>query len=602
MHALSRRRLIGALAVTALGLAIATRGNADDGDPPERVAMVDLVEGAAAAQPAGVGDWIADLANRPLTNGDKLWVDANSRAELHLGSAAIRLNENSGIQFLDVGDRVAQLRLSAGSMIVRLRYLSPDETFEVDTPNSAISLTQAGEYRIDVDADGDVVAVDVWRGEAEVAGQTQSFVLQSQQQGEFQGGDTLGVEFGDVPPADGFDQWAQSRDQREDQMLTANFLSRDVTGYADLDGYGNWQTDPELGSLWVPQVPVGWAPYAQGYWIWVAPWGWTWIDAAPWGFAPFHYGRWVRAHSGWAWSPGQPSVRPVYAPALVAWATGPNKAVAWFALGPNEIYRPSARVSSAYLRRVNVTNTYIDNTVALEAGSSAAQPHYANQAIPGAMIAVTPEAFTSGRMVERETMPIAAAQASLRTGNPLQPTAKSLLPAVGSRRRVAGLPPRGVFTHPVVVRATPPGAPGQLAEQRRVIVTTVPRSQARMRPLASPQAPAPMRREATPSGNSAAPRNVPARINGPVNTAPARADRPAVMPRPMPGTPMPGTQGNETQRNDRGIPPAHPAEPPAVERQAPPVERPAPPPARKEAAPPEPAHKAPERASAKPDH
>ncbi|MFI4889687.1 MAG: DUF6600 domain-containing protein [Steroidobacterales bacterium] len=575
--------------LTAIGLCatITTRSGAQEADPPERVAMVDLVEGAAASQPAGAGDWVADLANRPLTTGDRLWVDADSRAELHLGSAAIRLGANTGLQFLSVADRVAQLRLSEGTMIVRLRYLSPDETFEVDTPNSAISLMQSGEYRIEVNNAGDAVAVDVWRGQAEVAGQAQSFTLEAQQQGVFQGGDTLAVEFGDLPPADGFDQWAQDRDRREDDLLTANFLSRDVTGYADLDGYGNWQTDPDLGPVWVPRVAAGWVPYSQGYWISVAPWGWTWIDAAPWGFAPFHYGRWVHHRLGWAWCPGQPSVRPVYAPALVAWATGPNNVIAWVALGPNEIYRPWGRVSNGYLRRVNVTNTYIDNTVTLDARTVASPPRYVNQAIPGAMIAVTQETFRSGRDVGREVKPIAAAQAVLRADNPIQPTAKSLLRAPDNGRRVAVMPPRGIFTRPVVARTTPPIVPGLIAEQHRVIVTSVPRAEARSRPAAPPPQPAPWPaspvREPSPATEPSLPRDlppsrevqpgrdsVPDRGREPVNSPPARTDRPAVLPHPAPAAP-----------------------PPVIER---------PPPARKQILPIEPSRRAPEKTPAKPDH
>jgi len=53
------------------------------------------------------------------------------------------------------------------------------------------------------------------------------------------------------------------------------------------------------GSVWYPNVPPGWAPYREGHWAWVEPWGWTWVDDAPWGFAPFHYGRWVNAGGRW---------------------------------------------------------------------------------------------------------------------------------------------------------------------------------------------------------------------------------------------------------------------------------------------------------------
>ena len=122
MRTTSRGRALGLLAAAGLLLSLTSRSGADDADPPERVAVADLIEGSAAAQFAGAGDWTADLANRPLTSGDKVWVDANSRAELHLGSMAIRLGANTGLQFLNVADSVAQLRLSAGSMNVRLRY------------------------------------------------------------------------------------------------------------------------------------------------------------------------------------------------------------------------------------------------------------------------------------------------------------------------------------------------------------------------------------------------------------------------------------------------------------------------------------------------
>ncbi len=41
------------------------------------------------------------------------------------------------------------------------------------------------------------------------------------------------------------------------------------------------------GTVWYPQsVPTNWAPYRDGHWAYVAPWGWTWIDDAPWGFNP----------------------------------------------------------------------------------------------------------------------------------------------------------------------------------------------------------------------------------------------------------------------------------------------------------------------------
>ena len=56
--------------------------------------------------------------------------------------------------------------------------------------------------------------------------------------------------------------------------------------------------------------------------MWDPYFGWTWVDSAPWGWAPYHYGRWVFVSGLWAWAPGRVVVRPVYAPALVAFLGG----------------------------------------------------------------------------------------------------------------------------------------------------------------------------------------------------------------------------------------------------------------------------------------
>jgi hypothetical protein len=596
MRTTSRGRALGLLAAAGLLLSLTSRSGADDADPPERVAVADLIEGSAAAQFAGAGDWTADLANRPLTSGDKVWVDANSRAELHLGSMAIRLGANTGLQFLNVADSVAQLRLSAGSMNVRLRYLSPDEAVEVDTPNSAISLLQAGEYRIDVSDTGDAVAVAVWRGQAEVAGQTQSFTLEQQQLGEFQGTDTLGVEFSDLPAADNLDQWSQYLDQREDESLTANFLSRDESGYTEMDGSGNWQSDPDYGEVWYPPVLAGWAPYSQGCWVWIAPWGWTWIDDAPWGFVPFHYGRWVHVRSGWAWSPGQLTVRPVYAPALVAWGTGPNATVVWIPLGYNEIYRPSMHVSNAYLRRVNVSNTYVDSTVSMDYKTLAKAPHYANQSIPGAVMAASPEAFMAARAVNRVQKTIAANQIVMSAGNSVSPTPRSRVRASSPARGAAPSPPQRIFSRAIVARTAPPERERRVVtEQSRLILTNVPRAQPTPRAFAAPSAPRPARVEAAPAQQNPAHQDAqpgrvappsreipPAGDSHPVRTVqPAeRPDRPASMPRTSPEQPAPAVE--------RAMPPAE-----IIERSH--TDRPAESPVKKEPPPPAAPRKVPDK-------
>src|SRR6266581_2514505 len=123
-------------------------------DPPGRVARLNFSQGSVSFRPAGEDDWVTAVPNRPMVTGDDLWADENSRAEVHVGSAAIRLGSKTGITFLALDDHTTQLRLAQGSIILRLRHVDDDDTYEIDTPNLAFSLLQPGEYRVDVGEDG----------------------------------------------------------------------------------------------------------------------------------------------------------------------------------------------------------------------------------------------------------------------------------------------------------------------------------------------------------------------------------------------------------------------------------------------------------------
>ena len=137
-----------------------------------------------------------------------------------------------------------------------------------------------------------------------------------------------------------------------------------MTGYEELDSYGDWVPDATYGNVWFPRVvPVGWAPYRYGQWRWVRPWGWTWVDHAPWGYAPFHYGRWVTIGDRWGWWPGGHHVRPVWAPALVGFVGGGTSisigfggpVVGWYPLAPWHRYQPHYRHNPRYVTIINQT-------------------------------------------------------------------------------------------------------------------------------------------------------------------------------------------------------------------------------------------------------
>jgi hypothetical protein len=518
------------------------QGQVSQADVPGRAARLSLVTGTVSFQPGSVEDWVPATPNRPLTTGDRLWTEAGARAEVHLGSAAMRLSGRTNFSFINLDDRTAQVQLSLGTLSVRVRRLADDEMIEVDTPQVALSLLRPGEYRIDVNEQGDTSIVTVRSGQAE-ANAGQAFTIQPRQQvrimtaGEAapsNAGPAAGQDAGpiavqnaaptfdqrDAPPADAFDVWCQDRDRREDLSQSSRYVSRDTPGYADLDAAGTWRNDPTYGNVWTPAgMGPDWAPYRTGHWAWIAPWGWTWVDDAPWGYAPFHYGRWVYIGGAWAWVPGPVVVtaRPVYAPALVAWVGGPSfgvsigigggAAVGWFALGPREVFVPAYAYSPAYIERVNVTNTVIVNR-AVFTNVSVANATYVNRGVVGAVVAVPGAAFVAGRPVAAAAVmvrPEAVARVQVAAYAGVAPQREAVL---GGRAVTTVAPPAAAMNRTVVTRVAPPPAPVPFARQQQALQANQGRPLA---PAAYNQirqsSPPPQRvnyRPATPAGTPAA--------------------------------------------------------------------------------------------------
>src|SRR5437588_6656088 len=192
---------------------------ADSDDPPARVARLSFLNGAVSFQPAGESDWVTATINRPMTTGDKLWADADSRAELHIGSAAIRLNGNTGFSFLNLDDRTVQIQLSSGTLSIRVRRLERDEVFEVDTPNQAFSIMRAGRYRLEASEDGNSTIVMVPEGKGEASGNSRTYTIESRERASLTGTDTLSADIDrmDRRERDDFDDWCEQRDGREER-------------------------------------------------------------------------------------------------------------------------------------------------------------------------------------------------------------------------------------------------------------------------------------------------------------------------------------------------------------------------------------------------
>jgi hypothetical protein len=511
----SRPRLWGFLAGI---LALALSGWVA-AEPPSRAARLSYISGTVSFSPAGQPDWVRAVVNRPLTTGDRLWVDADSRAELQVGGAAIRLGAATSATLLNLDDRIVQLELSQGTLKVRVRRMGANQAFEVDTPNLAAVVRRAGEYRIDVDPNDDATAVMVQSGRAEVFGESASYSVNARQGYRFYGTglsdyDRLAVR------SDEFDRWARDRDRRGENSRSARYVSYEVVGYEELDANGTWRSDPNYGNVWTPnRVASGWTPYRDGHWAWVDPWGWTWVDDAPWGYAVSHYGRWANIRGAWSWVPGPPRERAVYAPALVAFVGGGNlqatlvigsaiaAMVGWFPLAPREVYQPSYPVSRGYFTNLNRSNaviapatiTNVYNTINVTNITNVTKVVYANRRVTGAVIAVPAQAFVQSQPVAKAAVRVSkevAISAPVARVADVAPVAQSVH---GGARDAGARPPARVRA--VVARTAPPPPPAAFAAQQQELAAKpgAPIDEGRRRKLkpAAPATPAPKVRVVT---------------------------------------------------------------------------------------------------------
>lgn len=569
-------------------------------DPPGRAVRLKYISGPVSIQPGGVNDWVEAVVNRPLTTADRVWTDKQARAELHLGSAALRMNAETSLTLTNVSDDIVQIELDQGTLNLHIRHLFGGETYEIDTPNQAFTILKSGDYRFDVDPNADTTSVTVWHGEGEANGQGPGVKLRSGEQASFTGGTSLQHQAGKAPGFDGFDDWCRVRDDREDHAKSYQYVSADVVGADDLDEYGSWRTTGEYGAVWVPAVAPGWAPYHYGHWVWVEPWGWTWVDDAPWGFAPCHYGRWVHYGGFWAWAPGPVVVvRPVYAPALVAWVGGPHfgvglsfgggGGVGWFALGWGEPYVPSYAVSRTYFQQVNVSNThitnitnvtnnyYVTNNNTTVVNNNIQNIHYANQNVAGAVTAVPTRTMTNSEPVAKAAVTVPGSEVragAFATAAPVAPQRNSVLGVKAGAP--TAVPPAQAMARPVASHAAPPPKPVPFEAKQEVLARNPGRpldaqTEAQVRANAVRQTP-PAANRTTPSPAQPAKPNLPgvptepkpaaaeARPSSPVAAPPASANSPGrIVPRPpqpgvQPGPTNPASAANAAPNPSRPVP------------------------------------------------
>ncbi|MBP8080950.1 MAG: hypothetical protein KAY12_02230, partial [Arenimonas sp.] len=479
----SRPLFLIALLLASLYAAAATA--ASYYDPPGRVARLSHSQGDLSYSPAGENGWYSVQRNRPLVRGDRLWTDQASLAELQVGSAAIRLDQETSLEILELNDRLVQLDLSQGSLNLRVRRLYPGQEFEVATPSLAFVIDRPGSYRIDVDPRYGRTTVVVWKGAGVAYGDSGQFPVRAGDAVSFYGNDLRDYDLFGLPRMDQFDRYCLDRDRRLERSMSLRYMGDDVVGYSDLDDYGYWRSTPGYGNVWYPsQVDSNWAPYRDGQWIWQEPWGWTWVDNAPWGFAPSHYGRWANFSNGWGWIPGPRNYRPMYAPALVVFiggsgwsislSRGGDVSIGWFPLGPRDVYMPPYQASRDYFSQVNVSNTVINNTTInnvynnYSSGNiNVTQTNYVNRSVADAVTAVPANVFVNSRPVRTAALRLdrnAFKNGELTRVAPIAPKPRSVL---GTGTSAKARPTREALERPVFVRTPPPASERPFVEREQ---------------------------------------------------------------------------------------------------------------------------------------
>jgi hypothetical protein len=313
------------------------------------------------------------VLNYPVFTGEALRTDAKARAEVQIGTNTVALSDGTEIEITDLRDHVTQITVSRGRIDLDLRQLDNGDTVEIDFAGGGLWLLGPGRYDINAGAEDQPPRVVVFAGRAHFVG--------ADGEGDIEGAGTLvlaGQDFAvNVEPAklDEFVAWRRELDYDETRLATPYYVSRSMTGSAELDSAGLWKINPEYGPVWFPTASEEWAPYRFGHWSWIARWGWTWIDDQPWGFAPSHYGRWALIDEHWAWVPGGFVVDPRYTPAVVAFLGTPGvglssedgAAIAWFPLAPGEVYWPRYARDLDYVRALNLGSVPAAETISMPA-------------------------------------------------------------------------------------------------------------------------------------------------------------------------------------------------------------------------------------------
>lgn len=437
--------------------------------PPARVGRVSLTAGKAGFRGLGEALWSEAAVNDPVSTGASLRTDRPARAEMRIGPDTIDLADSTEILIAKLDEHVAEIAVRRGRIDLDIPQLDAGESIEIDFPRGAVWLLKPGRYDVDAGSGDQLPRIAAYTGGARFVGGAIDVPVKAGDALVLSGSGAAAIA-AEPATADDFARWCGSRAVDEPKLAAPYYISTAMTGFAALDAAGTWRADATFGEVWVPNsLPAGWAPFRDGHWRWVPPWGWSWIDGQPWGFAPSHYGRWAFGDGHWVWAPGKFQAEPVYAPAVVAflgtpgvglsYADGPGPAIGWFPLAPGEFYWPSYTGDLDTIRALNRGNVADLGVIRLRSDGE-----------PPAAIANAP--FANRQFASVVPRPVfVAGQAAAPALLQLPPRRLQNAPAIMGSPRIGPPPPPPAAPARVAaappIRAHPPTAHvGALAAQR----------------------------------------------------------------------------------------------------------------------------------------
>jgi hypothetical protein len=327
-----------------LALLVSSKAMAEEpADQPAQLGRLAAISGAVAYHSDDVAAATEAAVNLPLTTGNRIVTPPRAHATVDIAAGRFYLDGDSALTIGALGPGMAAVTLEKGAVILRILPGGAGQVFVIDTPRGKLRADQPGYFEVEVAADSVVAST------LEGGAQFNDTAVLSPGMRATVAKDAVPIM--DAAVKDDFSRRvaAEIAEAGDDTLEAPSHVSPQTTGFHELQRHGLWISTEQYGWVWEPMVASDWAPFKEGRWVEIAPWGRTWIDNAPWGFAPAHYGSWVQVNSRWVWVPGSAGQE---TPGVFG-AQAESGHANWVALGPEE---PHFTTSPVIVNNVRVVN------------------------------------------------------------------------------------------------------------------------------------------------------------------------------------------------------------------------------------------------------